>query len=349
MRMKRKYFSAIVGLVCICAGSEPAFGQSPEERAGARAAADQGFDAFGRGEWAVALDLFERAESLVHSPVHVLFQARCQAKLNRLIEAQEAYLLVLRYALPAGAPAAVRRAAQQDAQRELAVIEPQVPWVSVSVEGADGAEPVEITQDGRVLPPALLGVERPVNPGEHTWLARSGSRRSEIERRVVQTGTRSTVTLRLLEPEIELVSTPPRGALAGAAAARSAGYRADEGSHGPSAWVYVGFGVAAAGLGVGTGFLLQKGNIEDRIRDSCDPTGCYATPQNVERKSDADRAGLIATVGFISAGVGLTGALALWLLSPSDGAPSADPAPSARAPRLEPWLGWGSAGVTGSF
>jgi hypothetical protein len=350
MPMKRKYFSVWAGLFCLCARAEPAFSQSPEERAGARAAADQGFDALERGEWAVALDLFDRAESLVHSPVHVLYQARSQAKLNRLIEAQEAYLRVLREPLPAGAPA-VTQAARDDAQRELALLEPQIPFVSVSVAGTNGSEAIEILQDGRALPPALIGVERPLNPGEHSWRARSGSRQSETERRLVQTGTRSTVTLRLPEAEIELV--PPREPMSGADAVRSAGLSeavAPVGSHGPSAWVYVGFGVAAAGLGVGTAFLLQKGNIEERIRNSCDPTGCYATPVNLDRKADADRAGLISAVGFISAGVGSSSALVLWWLLPgADAAPRVDAAGTAHAPRLRPWVGWGSAGVTGSF
>src|SRR5262245_55707147 len=42
--------------------------QSDEERAGARAAAQEGASAFREKRWSDAIDLFTRAESLVHSP-----------------------------------------------------------------------------------------------------------------------------------------------------------------------------------------------------------------------------------------------------------------------------------------
>jgi hypothetical protein len=107
----------------------------------------------------------------------------------------------------------------------------------------------------------------------------------------------------------------------------------------------VGLGVAAAGIGVGTGFLIQKGHLEDQIRDTCTAEGCRATPENLDRKSDADRAGLISAVAFTAGGVGLAGAVALWRLAP--GAPSAEAGNTSGD--VQVWLGWNSAGVRGSF
>ena len=340
--MKRKYYLALVALVWVCQ-PELVFGQTPEERAGARAAADQGFDAFERGEWERALDLFERAESLVHSAVQVLYVARSNARLNRLIEAQEAYLRIVREPLPAGAGAALKQA-QQEAAQELAALEPQLPFVSVLVEGMSDTGSLEVTQDGHVLPSALVGVAHPLNPGEHTWRARSGSRQSAPETRNVEPGSKTSVTLRLSEAEIELVAPPP--APAPAPVPRAPLPAAAPSSGGPSAWVYAGFGVSAAGLVVGTGFLLHKGHLEDQIRETCSEAGCFATPENVERKSDADRAGLISAIAYTAGGVALCGAVALWLLAPEAAAP---PPTGTGERRVQLWLGWNAAGVRGSF
>jgi hypothetical protein len=340
--MKRKHYLALVALVWTC---QPrlVFSQTPEERAGARAAADQGYDAFERGEWEAALDLFGRAESLVHSPVQVLYVARSNARLNRLIEAQEAYLRIVRETLPANAGAALKQA-QQDAARELAALEPQLPLVSIEVEGGSNTEPLEVTQDGRVLPGALVGVTHPLNPGKHSWQARSGSRQSAIETRSVEPGSKLALKLTLSEAELELVA-PKRvepAPLPAAPAPLSAPGKSA--SRGPSPWVYAGLGVAAAGLGVGTGFLLQKSHLEDQIRRTCSAAGCFATTENVERKSDADRAGLISAVAYTAGGVGLAVAITLLLLPEP-----AQPQTGSAERHVQLWLGRNSAGFVGSF
>ncbi len=63
-----------------------------EEKAGARALAEQAIDAFNKGQFAQAVDLLHRAESLVHSPGHWLYMGRAYVKLGRLVLAQEAFL-----------------------------------------------------------------------------------------------------------------------------------------------------------------------------------------------------------------------------------------------------------------
>ncbi len=337
MFMKPKYFLGLLCLAGVATGAHPAFSQTTEERAGARAAADRGYDAFKAGDWAGALDLFERAESLVHSPVQALYIARCHARLGHLIEAQEAYLRVVREGMSPGASAAMR-AARKDAEEELIPLEPQIPIVTLIVEGEKNGERLEVQQDGRVLPAALLGVSRPLNPGEHTWQASSGSRRSSLETRTIEAGTQTTITLLLPE---------------GAADVQLPAQEADPLAHsdtpmstasGPSGWVYAGFGLAVTGLAIGTGFLLYQGSLEDRI--SCGATGCLATPENLDLKSDADRAGAFSAIGFAAGGIGLASALAIWALEPSG-----DPGPEMGTStlRVRPWIGWNSAGVNGTF
>src|SRR5262245_25358178 len=95
-----------------------------EEKAGARAAAEQGNSAFKAGKYAEALDLFHRAETLVHAPTHLLMIARTHAALGQLVAAKEAFLQVGRDALGASAPAAFKKA-QADAKTELAALDPR--------------------------------------------------------------------------------------------------------------------------------------------------------------------------------------------------------------------------------
>ncbi|HKO93521.1 MAG TPA: hypothetical protein VJU61_20345 [Polyangiaceae bacterium] len=336
--MKFKYLPALawLGLLSLRAASSPA--QTTEERAGARAAADQGYDAFKAGRWATAIDLFSRAESLVHSPVHVLFLARSQAKLGLLLEAKEAYLQVLREPAVA-APAAGVKQARADAERELGELEPQIPLVSIQIEGAEPSEVIEVTQDGLPLSRALIGVARPLNPGQHIWRAASDSRPPVTVQRGIEPGTESQVNLRLApQREVELVAVAPRPV------SEPHDVPPPAASGGPSGWVYAGLGVTAVGVGVGIGFLLRKNHLEDQILETCTPD-CSATPDNLERKEDADTAGLISAVGFVGAGVGLTSALVLWLLEPSGKASGS----AAATVDWQPWVGARSAGVSGRF
>jgi hypothetical protein len=343
--MKRKYFLTLAVVGNLLVGAPCAWAQSTEERAGARAAADQGYDAFKSGRWSDAIDLFGRAESLVHSPTHLLFLARSQAKLGRLLEAKEAYLAVLRE--PATASAQVRKQ-RVDAEKELAEIEPQIPYVTVEIRGLSPSDAFEVTQDGRPLPRALVGVARPVNPGEHVWQARSGSQQNVTESRAIEAGTRDNRVVLLLTPDPNAAAvSEPAAAPAGDAAARDVPPPVAE-SSGPPALTYVGFGVAAVGAGVGVAFLLKKGSSESDLQQDCDRDplpdgGCGLTAERKSMLDDANQAGLISAIGFIGGGVALAGAVTLWLVdSSSDGADTAQPS-------IRPWIGIGSAGVSGSF
>src|SRR5688572_13849493 len=82
----------------------PAAAQTEEEIAGARSAATPGVKAYDAGDYAQAVDLFQRAESLVHAPPHLLYMARGNEKLGHLVTARELYNKIIRETLPASAP-----------------------------------------------------------------------------------------------------------------------------------------------------------------------------------------------------------------------------------------------------
>jgi hypothetical protein len=63
---------ALIGALIAASGTATA--QSDEQRANARALADQGVQAFSEGRWQDTVDLFERAESLLDAPTQ---NAKC--------------------------------------------------------------------------------------------------------------------------------------------------------------------------------------------------------------------------------------------------------------------------------
>ena len=147
------------------------------------------------GRWSDAIDLMSRAEKLVHSPTHLLYLARAQEKLGKLVKAQESYLKITREKLAPNAPAAFHTA-QKDAKKELEALTPRIPFVTVAVQGA-GPLPVTVTMDGIKVPDALVGVPRPVDPGEHKLQAHAEGMSSSVSTISVSEGSRETVVLTL--------------------------------------------------------------------------------------------------------------------------------------------------------
>src|SRR5439155_2637510 len=106
------------------------------------------------------------------------------------------------------------------------------------------------------------------------------------------------------------------------------------------------FGVGAVGLGIGTVFILKSISKRNQANDICNLAG-GGCPK--ERKADVDQldsdassAQTVAIVGFAVGGASVaTGILLLAL----DKGGSQD----AKAARIEPWIGWNSAGVSGRF
>ena len=69
----------------------PVRAQSDTDRAAASQMADEGVEAYQKGEWARALRLFQRSYAIVPAPSFLLYQARCQERLGQLDEADAIY------------------------------------------------------------------------------------------------------------------------------------------------------------------------------------------------------------------------------------------------------------------
>src|SRR3954468_12366463 len=130
--------AVLIASLSLAVAPPSAWAQSDDDRAGARVAATEGVKAINEKRWADAADLFSRAESLVHSPVHLLYLARAQEKLGHLVKARENYNKILREKYSADAPDAFRQA-QSSAQQESAGLDARLAAITVKLAGERGA------------------------------------------------------------------------------------------------------------------------------------------------------------------------------------------------------------------
>jgi hypothetical protein len=336
-----------------------AFALTDEERAAARAAAGQGADAFDAGKWQEAVDLFSRAEALVHSPAHLMFIARAELKLGHWVKAYETFNKVKREPVAPGAPAALKRAVD-DASSELARLEPQLPYIAAKVKNPSGD--VKVTMDGSPVPALLVGLMRPVDPGQHQFQASNGQATSDVVTVDAKPATRQTVELEL-KAQAAAAPLPPAGAapapapaapvtpVGGPAPSPTTDAPADTGG-GTSSLRIASFGlmgVGVAGLAVGTVFLVKGGATQkdaDKLAVELCPTNECDTAQQAQiEKKDADAASqkTIGVVGLVAGGALAATGVVLFVLSGNK-----DESAHVR-PGVTPYFGWQSVGVVGRF
>jgi hypothetical protein len=341
----------------VLAWAPSALALSDEERAAARAAAGQGADAFDAGKWQEAVELFSRAEALVHSPAHLLYIARAELKLGHWVKAYETFNKVKREPIAAGAPAALKRAVD-DASAELARLEPQLPYVAAKVKNPSGD--VKVTMDGQPVPSLLVGLLRPVDPGQHQFQATNGQATSDVVTVDAKPATKQTVELELKATAAAPPPPPPPEGAAPAPVAPPVGNSPQPmkdtdpasggGSNGLRVASFALMGVGVAGLAVGTVFMIQGGGTQSDADElakqlcptpACDPANVAA----IEKKdSDAASQKTIGVIGLAAGGALAATGVVLFVLSGNEEAESAR-----LRPGITPYVGFRSVGVTGRF
>jgi hypothetical protein len=349
-RVRSRFFLSIALLT---AAPRVSLAETTSERAAARAAADAGADAFEQGQYQRALEMFSRAEQLVHAPPHLLFMARSLEKLGRLVEAREAYLKIVNEQLPPTAPSAFR-SAHAKADQELAAVEPRLAQVTVNVTGTD-ASSAAINMDKNDLPPAAAAIPMPADPGRHVFYAHTERARSPEVTITLREGGKETVNLVL--PEVA------PGAAAGPGGPNQDGASndptqardqapADEGTGtGQRIVGYSLLGLGVVSAGVGTLFLVSS--LDKRAQANkafaCDRTedGCsVAEQQKIDGlDADANQKRTFAIVGYAAGGALLATGLVLLLTAPSSSAQRS--ASLVQSLRVTP--GWRTIEVSGRF
>ncbi len=138
-----------------------------EKKAAARAAFAEGVELQEHKDCVNALPKFELAERMYDAPTHLLHIAQCQVSTGRLIEAQESYATLSHLTLLPQAPTAFRDA-QSAGAKELARLSPRIPTLRLeTTPPAASLKNVVVEINGTQLPPDLLGIARPMNPGRY--------------------------------------------------------------------------------------------------------------------------------------------------------------------------------------
>jgi hypothetical protein len=169
MRVPRLSFALLTAVVALsvtawtlAARAQPV---SEADRQAARELFQQGYQLQQSGHYTEALDKFSRAQTVVSAPTNLLHIAECQAQLGLLVEAAETYRGLISLTLPADAPAAFR-AAQTQGAAEIQQIEARVPKVRIEVVPVNPPG-LAVTIDDQPMNTALVGVDRPIDPGPH--------------------------------------------------------------------------------------------------------------------------------------------------------------------------------------
>lgn len=293
--------ATLVGALFLAGLATPARADQEADRGAARALAADAKQAFDKSDWTKALDLYRRASQLMPAPTLAIREARCLVRLDKLVEAREAYVRTLRTPIDAKSPPPFR-AAVREADAELAAIEPQIPKLRIVVEGKDA----KILLDGALVPPAVLNVDIPADPGAHTITGTVEGAAVRTQELTLRRGQRAEVVLQLTEapkPAPPPIAEPPPATAAAPEPPAEAPVAPPVGegpSARPLAWVAFGLGAAGLGIGVVTGIIAT--NKKSSLDAECPGGRCPASASG-----DVDSFRSMRTVSTTAYVVGLVG------------------------------------------
>lgn len=330
--MGSRFTKTGLALACCLAVAAPAAAQSAADKETARSLMDQGNDLRDHGDLKGALARFEAANQIMHVPTTALEVARTRALLGLLVEARDTLAQIMSSVPTPREPAQFRQARAQ-AQTLDAELEARVPTVTVTVSGAAEGAAVNLSVDGVAVPSAVIGLPRRINPGHHVMIATTSTSegRAEVDLKEGEKQDVSIVLAATAKPATTPTTTTEEEAPPPPAPEAHRSY----------ALPIVLFSIGGAGLiagGVTGALMLAK---QSDLSTSCPNHVC--PPSQYGQLDTANMLAMVSTVAFIAGGVGVAAGLVALLV----GKPSAPAAPQAAS--IEPWLGFGSAGVRGTF
>lgn len=303
------------GLAAVLLVSPPAAAEDDATRSAARTLALDGIAALQKGDAALASQKLEKSYQLLKVPSVALWSARALVKAGKLVEASERYVAATHLSFKEGEQA-VQEQAKKDAAAELDALMPRIPKLLLELQGAPAGE-VTLSVDGASFPSALLGEERPINPGAHELVATYGDK---TQKRTVQIaeGAVERVTLDFGQ------ASPAGGAMASgsAGAAPSSSGQAPSASSQPAPSrskvpaiaAFAGAGVGLAVGGITAALALGKRQaLEDG--PNCDANTCAPVAQGEVDSFRTLRT--VSTIGFVAGGVLAATGVVLLVTKPS--------------------------------
>jgi hypothetical protein len=315
-----------------------------------------------------ALKAFAGADAIMHVPTTGLELARAQAAVGQLVEARDTALRVARSAGGPNEPAPFK-AARDAASTLTDQLEARIPSLTVNVKNVPSGASATLTIDGVDVPPEVIGQPRKLDPGHHVVEAKAGTAYGKQEVDVAEKDSKE-VTI-----ELPAQSAAPVAAGAGATDTGTADTTQQQpeqpaesgGRSGASkVMIFGGFGLAAVGAiaGTVTGIMSMSKTSSIKHSSACTGSPPVCGPPEYDDISSAQTLATISTVSFIAGGVGAAvGVIGLFVgggssgepssATPSqapDGTPSSDDQQSSRLRvHVAPWIGLGSAGLSGTF
>jgi hypothetical protein len=321
--------------------SGPAQAQDQAENvAAARSLGIQGVQLADASKCPEAIEKLSRAESLYHAPTILGRLGECQVTVGQIVLGTENLNRVVREQLPPNAPKAFK-AAQERAAKVLEAALPRIAYLTVTIEPREATP--SVTVGGSPVSSALIGVERPTDPGKHEVVATAPGYLEAKTGVELAEGARQAVTLKLtLDPNTP-ATAPPATETPVPTTAPPPVDAVPPKAGGTKTLSYVMLGVGGVGLAVGgvTGFMAlgKKGDLD------CPENTCSGA--EAEELDSANTLALVSTIGF---GVGIAAtAVGVVLLVTSGGSKEAPPTAALGRLRVEPYIGSNSAGVTGTF
>ncbi len=276
----------------------PAWAQeSAADLAMARELGTEGLRLAESGNCAAAVEKLSRAEKLHHAPTTLGRLGECEVALGRVVEGTEDLRRVAREHIPAHS--AVFLAAQARARKALEEALPRIAKVRIDVAGP-AASDVSLKIDGAPVSNAVIGVERPFDPGSHTIEATAEGYKTSSTQVQIAEGGSQTVTLTLVtEPNVVRHEQHTKPAVA-----TTRNY--------VPAWIAFGLaGGAAIAGGIFGGVAIAKKN--DLVA-ACGGTAC--SPAQRGAFDELSAFATASTVTFVIAGVAAIAGVVLVAAAP---------------------------------
>jgi len=311
-----------------------------ENVAAARALGIEGVQLADAGKCTEAIEKLTRAESLYHAPTILGRLGECQVNVGQIVVGTENLNRVVREQLAPNAPKAFKDA-QARAQKALDAALPRIGHLTVVVEPKEAN--VSVTVSAVAVPSALLGVERPTDPGSHEVVASAPGYVTQRTTVVLAEAGRETVTLRLtLDPSAQK-EVPPVAPVAAAPPPPPAA-PPPESNQGKKtlAIVLIGTGV----VGVATGSITGAMALSKKSDLDCPQNHC--TGKEADKLDSARTMATISTIGF-AVGIPAAAVGTVLLLTSGNNSSKAAKREPAKRFAASPYLGPTSAGVVGSF
>ncbi len=316
---------------------------SAQETAAARALAVDGLKLAKAGQCREAVDKLERAEKIRHSAMVLAKLGECYVSTGKLVQGTEALRKMLREPLPPDASAALTQA-YEHAPALIQEAKASIAGITITLAGGDSGK-VTLTVDGTEVPATVLGVELPVDPGEHVVEVTGAAYLKSTNRAKLAAGEKQAIQIELKpNPEAALqakaadeppVAPGPRADSAGSGSRSrfpsrppiDSGAQPVANSGSGKTLAFISYGVGA--LGIGAGVLFGRSAMQDKdvLDGQCPNKVC--PPEQQDRLNSAKTKGIVATAGF---GVGAAGIVLGTILLATGGSSSSSSAAASAAP-----------------